>query len=39
LSVAAPPGAELSSAYARLGTEVLIFEAIDQILTLEDRDM
>ncbi|HEY2056557.1 MAG TPA: dihydrolipoyl dehydrogenase [Solirubrobacterales bacterium] len=32
-------GTELASAYARLGTEVLIFEAIDQILPAEDVDM
>jgi dihydrolipoamide dehydrogenase len=32
-------GTELASAYARLGTEVLIFEVIDQILPAEDLDM
>ena len=32
-------GAELASAYSRFGTEVLIFEAIDQILPAEDPDV
>lgn len=32
-------GAELASAYARFGTEVLLIEMLDQILPAEDRDM
>jgi dihydrolipoyl dehydrogenase len=32
-------GAELASAYARFGTEVLLIEMIDQILPAEDKDM
>jgi dihydrolipoamide dehydrogenase len=32
-------GAELASAYARFGTEVLLIEMLDQILPVEDRDM
>ncbi|HMI81613.1 MAG TPA: dihydrolipoyl dehydrogenase [Solirubrobacterales bacterium] len=32
-------GAELASAYARFGTEVLLIEMLDQILPPEDRDM
>jgi dihydrolipoyl dehydrogenase len=32
-------GAELASAYARFGTEVLLVEMLDQILPAEDRDM
>ena len=32
-------GAELASAYARFGTEVLMIEMLDQILPAEDRDM
>ena len=32
-------GTELASAYARLGTEVLMVEAIDKILPAEDVDM
>ncbi|HET9677329.1 MAG TPA: dihydrolipoyl dehydrogenase [Solirubrobacterales bacterium] len=32
-------GAELASAYARFGTEVLLVEMLDQILPVEDRDM
>jgi dihydrolipoamide dehydrogenase len=31
-------GAELASAYARFGTEVLLIEMLDQILPAEDRD-
>jgi dihydrolipoamide dehydrogenase len=31
-------GAELASAYARFGTEVLLIEMLDQILPVEDRD-
>jgi dihydrolipoamide dehydrogenase len=32
-------GAELASAYARFGTEVILIEMLDQILPAEDRDM
>jgi dihydrolipoamide dehydrogenase len=32
-------GAELASAYARFGTEVLLIEMIDQILPAEDKDI
>ena len=32
-------GAELASAYARFGTEVLLIEMLDQILPVEDKDM
>jgi dihydrolipoamide dehydrogenase len=32
-------GAELASAYARFGTEVLLIEMLDQILPAEDRDI
>jgi dihydrolipoamide dehydrogenase len=32
-------GTELASAYVRFGTEVLLFEAIDQILPAEDLEM
>ena len=32
-------GAELASAYARFGTEVLLIEMLDHILPVEDRDM
>ncbi|HEX6456885.1 MAG TPA: dihydrolipoyl dehydrogenase [Solirubrobacterales bacterium] len=32
-------GAELASAYARFGAEVLLIEMLDQILPAEDRDM
>jgi dihydrolipoamide dehydrogenase len=32
-------GAEIASAYARLGTEVVIVEMVDQILPAEDRDI
>ncbi len=32
-------GAEIASAYARFGTEVLLIEMLDQILPAEDRDM
>lgn len=31
-------GTEIASAYARLGTDVTLFEALPQILPLEDRD-
>jgi dihydrolipoamide dehydrogenase len=36
---ASASGAELASAYARFGTEVLLIEMLDQILPAEDRDM
>src|SRR3954468_20613295 len=32
-------GAEIASAYARLGTEVLLFEALDRVLPGEDADI
>lgn len=32
-------GAELASAYARFGTEVILVEMLDQILPAEDRDI
>jgi dihydrolipoamide dehydrogenase len=32
-------GSEIASAYARLGTEVLLIEMLDQILPAEDRDI
>ena len=32
-------GAEIASAYARLGTEVLLFEALDRVLPTEDTDI
>jgi dihydrolipoamide dehydrogenase len=32
-------GVEIASAFGRLGTEVLLLEALDQILPLEDEDM
>jgi dihydrolipoamide dehydrogenase len=32
-------GAEIASAYARLGTEVLLFEALDRVLPTEDADI
>ncbi len=32
-------GAEIASAYGRLGTEVLLFEALDRVLPLEDADV
>jgi dihydrolipoamide dehydrogenase len=32
-------GAEIASAYARFGTEVVLIEMLDQILPAEDRDM
>src|SRR5215207_746204 len=32
-------GAELASAYARFGTEVLLIEMLDQILPAEDKDI
>lgn len=32
-------GAEIASAYGRMGTEVLLVEMLDQILPLEDKDM
>jgi dihydrolipoamide dehydrogenase len=32
-------GAEIASAYGRLGTEVLMFEALDRVLPTEDADI
>src|SRR3954462_9193203 len=32
-------GAEIASAYARLGTDVLLFEALDRVLPSEDADI
>jgi dihydrolipoamide dehydrogenase len=32
-------GAEIASAYARLGTEVLLYEALDRVLPSEDADI
>jgi dihydrolipoamide dehydrogenase len=32
-------GAEIASAYARLGTEVMLFEALDRVLPTEDTDI
>jgi dihydrolipoamide dehydrogenase len=32
-------GAEIASAYGRLGTEVLLFEALDRVLPTEDSDV
>ncbi len=32
-------GAEIASAYARLGTEVLLFEALERVLPTEDADI
>jgi dihydrolipoamide dehydrogenase len=32
-------GAEIASAYARLGTEVVLIEMVDQILPAEDKDI
>jgi len=32
-------GAEIASAYARLGTEVVLFEALDRVLPSEDADI
>src|SRR3954470_6809440 len=32
-------GTEIASAYARLGTEVLLFEALDRVLPSEDADI
>ncbi len=36
---AGPSGAEIASAYARLGTEVLLFEALDRVLPSEDAEI
>jgi dihydrolipoamide dehydrogenase len=36
---AGPSGAEIASAYARLGTEVLLFEALDRVLPTEDAEI
>jgi dihydrolipoamide dehydrogenase len=32
-------GAEIASAYGRLGTKVMLLEALDRVLPLEDRDI
>jgi dihydrolipoamide dehydrogenase len=32
-------GTEIASAYGRLGTEVVLLEALDQVLPLEDKDI
>src|SRR5919108_59262 len=32
-------GAEIASAYGRLGTEVLLFEMLDRVLPTEDADI
>ena len=32
-------GSEIASAYGRLGTEVLLFEALDRVLPTEDADI
>lgn len=32
-------GAEIASAFARLGTEILLFEALDRVLPTEDADI
>ena len=32
-------GAEIASAYARLGTEVMLFEALERVLPTEDEDI
>ena len=32
-------GAEIASAYARLGTEVVLFEALERVLPTEDADI
>ncbi len=36
---AGPSGAEIASAYARLGTEVLLFEMLDRVLPTEDAEI
>jgi len=36
---AGPSGSEIASAYARLGTEVLLFEALDRVLPTEDSEI
>jgi dihydrolipoamide dehydrogenase len=36
---AGPSGVEIASAYARLGTQVLLFEALDRILPTEDAEI
>ncbi len=36
---AGPSGAEIASAYARLGTSVLLFEALDRVLPTEDAEI
>ena len=36
---AGPSGSEIASAYARLGTQVLLFEALDRVLPTEDAEI
>jgi len=36
---AGPSGSEIASAYARLGTEVLLFEMLDRVLPTEDSEI
>ena len=36
---AGPSGCEIASAYARLGTETLLYEALDRVLPTEDADI
>jgi len=36
---AGPSGSEIASAYARLGVEVLLFEALERVLPTEDADI
>jgi dihydrolipoamide dehydrogenase len=36
---AGPSGVEIASAYARLGTDVLLFEALDRVLPSEDAEI
>jgi dihydrolipoamide dehydrogenase len=36
---AGPSGAEIASAYARLGSEVLLFEMLDRVLPTEDAEI
>jgi dihydrolipoamide dehydrogenase len=36
---AGPSGVEIASAYARLGTKVTLFEALDRVLPTEDADI
>jgi dihydrolipoamide dehydrogenase len=36
---AGAPGAEIASAYGRMGTQVLLFEALDRVLPTDDADI